>query len=349
MMGISRQRRTVSRRTLVAAALVVVLVPGFAAFEAHTVNVKAHIENAIHVDPAEIDFGVVFPQEKLNKEFGIRLSDSFKRQDRVTDVFYRLLLERKSLVHGETSTDEADLYPDLRPYATVTKLGEPDADDLDFADLGNPWWLTPGDPSSGSVRDIEDRWRVDLAVPCIEGAVGRDYIGPIAPAEATYGMDIRVEVIGFSYGRRLHKLAVGPRTVPTGTRVEWTIYVVVKNTSEEAMHDVVITDRFGAELDCLEPYDVDFAYTTPSWTFVQNTSPSGRQDRITWTIDELAPLERGVLTVTVATKPNPAGAQAYSSPGVYRLNSGAVLKWVDEAGKRHSESTEPIDITAVAP
>lgn len=336
------------RRLLLVAVLVAALVPTFAAFEAHNVKIRAHIENAIDVDPAEIDFGVVFPQEDLSREFGVSLSESFRAQSRVTDVFYRLLLTRKPLVHGDMSTAEEDLYADLRPYAHVVKVSEPDTDTVVFGDLGNEWWITPGDPASGSERDLTDLWRVDLAVPCIAGSVGADYTGVIAAAEDDYGMDIRVEVLGFSFGRRIHKIPIGPRVVTTGTRAEWMFYFVVKNTSDEVMHDVVLADRFGAELDGADLYDVSFTYTSPGWTFEQSTNTAGTQDRFRWWIDELAPLERGLLVLTVSTKTNPAGKQEYTEPGTYTLNSGAVLKWTDSSGG-HSETSEPIEITAVEP
>lgn len=337
-----------ARRGLLAVVLVAALVPSFAAFEAHNINVRAHIENAIDVDPAEIDFGVVFPQERLSREFGVSLSESFRAQTRVTDVFYRLLITRKPLIHGDTSTVEDDLYPDLRPYAQVVKVSEPDTDTVAFGDLGNDWWITPGDPASGSGRDLTDRWRVDLAVPCIAGSVGADYAGMIAPAEDDYGMDVRVEVLGFSYGRRIHKIPVGPRVVTTGIRAEWTFYFVVKNTSEEIMRDVELTDRFGAELESSDLYDVSYVYGSPEWTFEQFTNNAGTQDRFRWWIDELAPLERGLLVLTVTTKVNPAGKQEYTHPGTYTMNSGAVLKWTDSTGG-HSEATEPIEVTAVGP
>ena len=54
----------------------------FAAFEAHVVNVTAHIENALAVSPQEVEFGTVFPQEYLEKDFEIELSKSFM------DAFY---------------------------------------------------------------------------------------------------------------------------------------------------------------------------------------------------------------------------------------------------------------------
>jgi len=67
----------------------------FAAFEAHVINVKAHIENALEVQPEEIDFGVVFPQERRTADFRVGLSDSFMAQDRVNDVHYKLVQRRK--------------------------------------------------------------------------------------------------------------------------------------------------------------------------------------------------------------------------------------------------------------
>lgn len=58
------------------------------AFEAHIINVTAHIENALKVDTKPIEFGTVFPQEYVERPFEIALSDSFKGADRVDDVEY---------------------------------------------------------------------------------------------------------------------------------------------------------------------------------------------------------------------------------------------------------------------
>src|SRR3989338_6656492 len=71
-----------------AAGVTLALIPMFAAFEAHVVNVTARIENALNVPLDHLDFGTVFPQEKLDKFFNVRLSDSFVAQDRVDDVEY---------------------------------------------------------------------------------------------------------------------------------------------------------------------------------------------------------------------------------------------------------------------
>ena len=75
--------------SLGAVLAVVAGVVGMAAYEAHIINVTAHIENALEVHPDQhIHFGTVFPQEYLERDFTIALSGSFKGQNRVDDVKY---------------------------------------------------------------------------------------------------------------------------------------------------------------------------------------------------------------------------------------------------------------------
>jgi len=325
------------RRLLVAVLAVLLLLPLFAAFEAHPVNVKAHIENALRVEPKEIDFGIVFPQESLEGTYTVGLSESFMEQDRVTDVFYRIVFKPKPD------------HEDITPFITHEKTAELDPDTEDFGDLGNWWREDPSDPSSERFRDIEDIWHIDFYVPCIVGAVGQDYEGPIAEAEGDYGTDIWVEVFGLSYGKRLHKVMVGDRRVPVGECVTWTFYFVVKNDFDYPMTDVEVTDRFGAQLDASDLYEVRFVYSTPGWSYVPSTNPAGTQDRFTWSIDSLSPGDRGILILDVSTGCNPAEKQEYTEPGDYVLNSGAVLKWRDALGVQHSESTDELDVTAFVP
>jgi len=71
-----------------AIGVAMVLIPLFAAFEAHVVNVTATIENALSVPIEAIDFGTVFPQERLDRYIDVALSQSFIDEDRVDDVEY---------------------------------------------------------------------------------------------------------------------------------------------------------------------------------------------------------------------------------------------------------------------
>lgn len=69
-------------------AIAIATVPMFAAYEAHVINVTAHIENALRVHTSVIPFGTVFPQEYLERGFDVSLSASFSEQSRVDYVDY---------------------------------------------------------------------------------------------------------------------------------------------------------------------------------------------------------------------------------------------------------------------
>jgi hypothetical protein len=93
------------RMILILAALMLVVsgVAAVSAYEAHMVNVKAHVENALSVTgPVATEGGewldqTVFPEEWLTANITISLSNSFLQanQIRVTKVDYNLYAERK--------------------------------------------------------------------------------------------------------------------------------------------------------------------------------------------------------------------------------------------------------------
>ena len=90
---------------LAALGTAVALVPLFAAFEAHVINVTAKIENALLVPVDPIAFGTVFPQEQLERTLPISLSQSFLDEDRVDDVEYIIRQKPKcGVVHEEDGT-----------------------------------------------------------------------------------------------------------------------------------------------------------------------------------------------------------------------------------------------------
>src|SRR3989344_2055391 len=75
---------------IAAAGTALAMIPMFAAFEAHVINVTATIENALSVDTDPIEFGTVFPEELLVMPLSIQLSQSFQEEDRVDDVEYMI-------------------------------------------------------------------------------------------------------------------------------------------------------------------------------------------------------------------------------------------------------------------
>ncbi len=121
------------------------MLPLFAAFEAHVINVTAKIENALAVSTDAIDFGTVFPQEHLEKPLGIRLSDSFMEEDRVDDVEYFIRQKPKCAVTAKDGTVMLDFptatgHVSLGPDDTVVIDCGPDPRPKD--PTGNP--LPPG-------------------------------------------------------------------------------------------------------------------------------------------------------------------------------------------------------------
>ena len=89
-----------NKKILLALGSVLVVVGGVAAlsaFEAHVINVTAKIENALTVPAEAIPFGTVFPQEYLERNFIIRLSESFLADDqlRLGDVYYKIVQKPK--------------------------------------------------------------------------------------------------------------------------------------------------------------------------------------------------------------------------------------------------------------
>jgi hypothetical protein len=110
------------------------------------------------------------------------------------------------------------------------------------------------------------------------------------------------------------------------------------------MTDVVVKDNFGAELDYV-PDSVKCSQGTYEFMYKNGRS---KKMYMTWNVGDLAPGEVATLEVIICTKPNPAGKQEYTSPGIYYLNSGATVKWRDARDKQHSYSTSQIKIEAVA-
>lgn len=109
--------------------------------------------------------------------------------------------------------------------------------------------------------------------------------------------------------------------VEVGEDVQWVFTITVTNLYDWTMEDVVVSDRFAAELE------IDCVCCVSHGTL--DLSMKGNSDKVflTWTIGDLAPLETATLCMIISTDENPAGHQEYTSPGCYELNSGAVLKF----------------------
>ena len=127
------------------------LLPLFAAFEAHVVNVTAKIENALSVDTTPIDFGTVFPQEQLDRTIAISLSQSFQDEDNANDVEY-FLRQKPKCAWTVPTTDGGTLILGQTQSGHVTDAGEitcPEPGEAPVVPTDNPNIVPASQPSWG--------------------------------------------------------------------------------------------------------------------------------------------------------------------------------------------------------
>ncbi|TSC81664.1 MAG: hypothetical protein G01um101420_910 [Parcubacteria group bacterium Gr01-1014_20] len=185
-----------------------VIMPMFAAFEAHVVNVTARIENALFVHPQSIEYGTVFPQEHLFSDFFLTFSQSFSEtsQTRVGKVDYVIKQKPKpreaflqevgvevarDFCHLNSPANVGDLndpyydkcFPSLCPYLSKTPDGNPATGPNANNDVGVPAFHDPEvQYAEGTIvkipnlgRDSGDQWTINLAVPCFKGMCAQDW------------------------------------------------------------------------------------------------------------------------------------------------------------------------------
>jgi len=134
-------------------------------------------------------------------------------------------------------------------------------------------------------------------------------------------------------------------TVPMKTDVHWWIGIQVSPPSwlDAPLENVVVTDRFGAEIEI----DRNIYITGNDWTKLVVTSNGNSQKVfLTWNIGTLSPGDTAILILEISPDHNPANKQEYTSAGCYELNSGAVLKFTFK-GKQYSAYTLPITVLVV--
>lgn len=205
----------------------IAVMPLFAAFEAHVVNVTATIENALYVHPQSLEYGTVFPQEHLDSSFFITFSQSFSAtsQRRVGKIDYVVKQKPQCVKPNgdfvQVGEDEQDNFvcpegstmrPILCPYLSKHPDNIPSTGANANNDIGVPAFHDPNATSSyaygklvkfnssGSTigNDPSDTWTIDLAVPCFEGMCAQDWasfvtgLNPLADPNA-YMLDPLLE------------------------------------------------------------------------------------------------------------------------------------------------------------
>jgi hypothetical protein len=133
------------------------------------------------------------------------------------------------------------------------------------------------------------------------------------------------------------------------------LMIQVTNSSTEPIYDVIVEDRFGAEL-MLYPGSVFPLLITAGSADIDYQGNSDKMF-LTWNVGYLGPGVTATLKFDVQTDINPGGNQEYTSCDCYCLNSGPVAKgsvaWTDPSGRvryqQVSAEAAPIYITVPGP
>lgn len=210
---------------LVAGIIVVAGVAAISAYEAHIINVTAHIENALYVHDQELTFGTVFPQEYLTKQFTVELSKSFQDEPTADDVTY-VIKQKPKCINGNGGYAPVDYATHKCPggyeemLSLCPYLSKMDGDDEDGNDKGVSSYYVENSPDycvgrtgteeatgylakswNNGEGDLSDLWIVDLKVPPVKGYVGQDWPAGCPTVEKNdqdYGCDLWIEVTGIS-------------------------------------------------------------------------------------------------------------------------------------------------------
>jgi len=211
----------VKKVLLLVSALLIVFsgVAAVSAYEGHLVNVKAHVENAIGVTDYEVDFGIVFPEEKLETQIYVGLSESFMAQERYSSVEYLVYWEPKpipaELSANVCDPDQNGYYAPIWEYVILEVAGDV-LDIDDFIDMGgglykypDSFYLNQGAPCDQIHFIIDppvfDKWYNVLTDPrtpsgiLVEGeyCVVEEMIcgEPVMVPHADLGSDLKIQVI----------------------------------------------------------------------------------------------------------------------------------------------------------
>lgn len=108
-------------------AIIFATIPIFGAIESRVINVIASIENALTVSAEHINFGRVYPQIELEKNFTVRLSDTFLQDQNVEDVDYIIRQKPKCAIASQDGK-EIDTEFTSTGHISLDSSGQPTID-----------------------------------------------------------------------------------------------------------------------------------------------------------------------------------------------------------------------------
>ncbi|MHA2392576.1 MAG: hypothetical protein ACXAEX_11590 [Promethearchaeota archaeon] len=143
---------------------------------------------------------------------------------------------------------------------------------------------------------------------------------------------------GFNKQAFLVSTENGDNIMEVGEEIVWKISIIVENTFDGEMQDVVVTDIIPPHLSVCEME----SYTNKeSFKAVKKGNGNG-VTHVTWDIGSLASKKVAVLELIIDTS-GKVGKPYHKGPGCYHLNSGAKLKFTDPEGIKYNVHTEKIE------
>jgi hypothetical protein len=124
----------------------------------------------------------------------------------------------------------------------------------------------------------------------------------------------------------------GDGIIEVGEKVDFLEVIQVHNSSGMPWTNVVVKDRWGAEIDVT-------AATPTHGTAALTTKGKSEKEFLEWVIGNLADGETASLVLRSVTDLNPAAHQEYTECSYHEFNSGAVLKFRNPDGKQRSYET----------
>ncbi len=168
------------KKAILIVAAFLMLVSGVAAvsaYEAHIIDIKAHVENALGV-PKEASFGVVFPQEVVEQDVCFGLSNSFidPSYDRGSMVQYAMKWEPKPIEEGYLDPDGDGFFEPLAPFVTLSPVDATDGALPQVPPAWVPSWAIAWgemvkvipEPETGPAGDLCDTWHLVFDVPVFD-------------------------------------------------------------------------------------------------------------------------------------------------------------------------------------
>lgn len=132
----------------------------------------------------------------------------------------------------------------------------------------------------------------------------------------------------------------GDGIIEVGEPVSFRVVIIVDNDSGQDWTNVVVKDRFGAEIDVTGDNASQGAVTL-------TTKGKSEKEFLTWDIGDLDDGESATLVLDAETDITPGGDQSYTECSLHEFNSGAVVKFRNEAGKQRSFETGGIVVSVL--